>query len=330
MARNGSGTMSVENAFVADTTISSADMNENFTDIASEITNSLPRDGQAAMTGQLKSSSGTLAAPGMAFSSSTGLGFRRSAGDTMKMVAAGADVAEVTSSGITMESGKTFTVGGVSIVAMPVGMMVPYVATTAPSGWVRGNGRTIGNASSGGTERANADTADLFSLLWSAYSNSILAIEDSAGAASTRGADAATDYAADKRLPLPDMRGRGFFGLDDMGASAASRLGTVITDETTNGASGGTETHTLSAGEMPSHTHTGTTESNGAHTHTYTAPATAAGGDGGSSVVDSSTPGTATSSDGAHTHTFTTASAGSGTAHSNMPPAWLGTFIIKL
>lgn len=322
--------MSVENAFVADTTISSADMNENFTDIASEITNSLPRDGQAAMTGQLKSSSGTLAAPGMAFSSSTGLGFRRSAGDTMKMVAAGADVAEVTSSGITMESGKTFTVGGVSIVAMPVGMMVPYVATTAPSGWVRGNGRTIGNASSGGTERANADTADLFSLLWSAYSNSILAIEDSAGAASTRGADAATDYAADKRLPLPDMRGRGFFGLDDMGASAASRLGTVITDETTNGASGGTETHTLSAGEMPSHTHTGTTESNGAHTHTYTAPATAAGGDGGSSVVDSSTPGTATSSDGAHTHTFTTASAGSGTAHSNMPPAWLGTFIIKL
>ena len=50
MARNGSGTMSVMNTFVVDTTISESAVNVNFEDVASEITNSLPRDGQASMT----------------------------------------------------------------------------------------------------------------------------------------------------------------------------------------------------------------------------------------------------------------------------------------
>ena len=54
LSRNGSGTMSVPyNDFVSGTTISSSQMDANFATIVSEITNSLPRDGQAAPTANL-------------------------------------------------------------------------------------------------------------------------------------------------------------------------------------------------------------------------------------------------------------------------------------
>jgi microcystin-dependent protein len=55
---------------------------------------------------------------------------------------------------------------------------------------------------------------------------------------------------------LPDMRGRVAAGLDNMGGSAASRLtATVLSAANTLGATGGTQTHVLAAGELPSHTH---------------------------------------------------------------------------
>jgi microcystin-dependent protein len=55
---------------------------------------------------------------------------------------------------------------------------------------------------------------------------------------------------------LPDLRGRVPAGLDNMGGSAASRLtSTVLTASNTLGATGGTQTHTMTSAEMPSHTH---------------------------------------------------------------------------
>ena len=84
------------------------------------------------------------------------------------------------------------------------------------TGFVRCNGRTIGSATSGATERANADTSALFSFLWGADPN----LSVSGG----RGASAAADFAANKTLTLPDCKGRTIAGLDDMGASPAGRL----------------------------------------------------------------------------------------------------------
>lgn len=87
--------------------------------------------------------------------------------------------------------------------------------STSPDGWLKLNGQTIGGAASGATARANADTVDLFTLLWNEHTNAVLPIQDSAGAASARGASAAADFAANKRLPLPDMRDEFPRGLDD-------------------------------------------------------------------------------------------------------------------
>jgi hypothetical protein len=86
---------------------------------------------------------------------------------------------------------------------------------TPPEGWLKMNGQTIGSAASGATLRANADTLDLYTVLWNDCANTELPIQDSAGVASVRGASAAADFAANKRLPVPDMRGEIPRGLDD-------------------------------------------------------------------------------------------------------------------
>src|SRR6185312_1389325 len=44
--------------------------------------------------------------------------------------------------------------------------------TTADTGWVLMNDGSIGDASSGASNRANADTADLFEFMWGQYGNS--------------------------------------------------------------------------------------------------------------------------------------------------------------
>ncbi len=68
------------------------------------------------------------------------------------------------------------------------------------AGFVRLNGRNIGSAVSGATERANADTQDLFEHLW--QTDSTLAVSGG------RGVSATADFEANKTIALPDFRGR--------------------------------------------------------------------------------------------------------------------------
>src|SRR5580765_6721122 len=67
------------------------------------------------------------------------------------------------------------------------------------SGYVRCNGRTIGSATSGATERANTDAQPLFLLLWPFTNISVV---------TGKGGSAAADWAANKQLILPDCAGR--------------------------------------------------------------------------------------------------------------------------
>jgi hypothetical protein len=124
-------------------------------------------------------------------------------------------------------------------------------STSAITGWVRANGRTIGSASSGGSERANADCEALFLELWTVDSN----LSVSTG----RGASAAADWAANKNIALPDWRGRALAFLDDMGNSAASRLTSTYfgTSAIVLGAAGGSESKVLATGNLPPYTPTG-------------------------------------------------------------------------
>ncbi|MBR0990008.1 hypothetical protein JQ580_04670 [Bradyrhizobium japonicum] len=135
------------------------------------------------------------------------------------------------------------------------GAFMQFYSASTLSGWVRCNGRTIGSASSGATERANADTSALFAFLWTADAN--LAVSGG------RGASAAADFAANKTLTLPDCRGRVLAGLDDMGGAAAGRLTASYfgSAATTLGATGGAESLALATAQLPSITSTNATQS---------------------------------------------------------------------
>jgi hypothetical protein len=118
------------------------------------------------------------------------------------------------------------------LAVVPTGTVASFRRTTAPSGWVKENGGTIGNAASGATTRANADTEALFTLLWTEFNNTLLPIQTSAGAATTRGASAAADFAANKRMPLFDSRSRFPRSADDgLGFNAGLTVGSSQEDE---------------------------------------------------------------------------------------------------
>ena len=116
--------------------------------------------------------------------------------------------------------------------------------------WLLIDGRTIGNAASGGTARANNDMLTLFTHLWDKTANTELIIQTSLGVPTVRGDIAAIDFAANKRMPLFDGRGRIIGGMDNpSGASPANRITNAQAD--LMGGSMGTETHTLLMAEVP-------------------------------------------------------------------------------
>lgn len=131
--------------------------------------------------------------------------------------------------------------------------------------WILGDGKTIGSASSSSTGLAHADAQPLFAFLWHATRRAAwgTAIFTSAGAPSTFGANAAADFAANKRLTLPDLTKR-FPRSSGTGLNVGTR----------------------EANQNKAHNHVATTGTAGAHGHpTRTTPSNNGDGDTGGGLM---------------------------------------------
>lgn len=159
--------------------------------------------------------------------------------------------------------------------AFPAGVLAPFAGSSAPSGWLLCYGQAV----------SRTTYAALFAIIGTTFGVG----------------DGSTTF------NLPDLRGRGVIGLDNMGGASANRV-TAAQADSLGGASGA-ENHTLTTGEMPAHTH---------DEYTYV-------GGGGSNGVQnnnsSQVAGTLSVQD--------TGSAGSGGAHNNMAPYVALNYIIK-
>lgn len=186
--------------------------------------------------------------------------------------------------------------------------------TSADTGWVMMNDGTIGDASSSATTRANADTSDLFTLLWTNFSNSLAPVSGG------RGASAAADFAAHKTIGLTKVLGR---------ALAISGAGSGLTSRTLGDTVGG-ETQTLIEANLPPHAHaqtaqqptlaysTATIEKGTGSNGTQTAVTTAGSGGQTATCGDDGTPGN------------TGNGSGSSTAFSIMQPTTFLNVMVKL
>jgi microcystin-dependent protein len=122
----------------------------------------------------------------------------------------------------------TRTVVDLGLTTFPVGTVLSYAGSTAPTDWLLCFGQAV----------SRTTYAGLFAVVGTTYG---------AGDGSTT-------------FNVPDLRGRVAAGKDDMGGSAAGRLTNTGTGNpgingATLGASGGVDRHTMTTAEMPAHTH---------------------------------------------------------------------------
>ena len=166
--------------------------------------------------------------------------------------------------------------------AFSSGMLVPYAGGSAPSGWLLCFGQAI----------SRTTYAALFSAIGTTYGTG----------------DGSTTF------NVPDLRGRVIAGQDDMGGTSADRLTNQSggLDGDTLGATGGSETHTLTEAELAAHSHSLGTNGR-----------VQVGNDNGEAYSGKWVSGSGS------TITYSTQETGSDTAHNNVQPTIVLNYIIK-
>lgn len=154
------------------------------------------------------------------------------------------------------------------------GMIMPYAGTSAPTGWLMCYGQAIDQTT----------YADLYAAIGGTYGSS------------------------GSNFNVPDLRGRVIAGQDDMGGTSANRLTSPINGDTL-GAAGGSQSHTLTTAQMPSHSHIMGDFSDSGGLTAYIGE-----GSGASHSIRNN---------------VSTQSTGSGQAHNNVQPTIILNYIIK-
>ncbi|MBW5438475.1 hypothetical protein FXB41_28045 [Bradyrhizobium canariense] len=158
---------------------------------------------------------------------------------------------------------------------LQTGYLMPQYGTGLLAGFVRANGLTIGNASSGASERANVDMQALWVYLGQTDPNLVVS--------TGRSGNCLNDYNASKTIALPDWRGRAIAALDDMGNGAAGRLTSSYFGRTptTLGCAGGSQAQTLATANLPLYAPAGTITNGGiSSSHNAVTGSTMTGGGG--------------------------------------------------
>lgn len=226
MPRASDGSYSLPGGTVVATgdTLLTSQHNPPFLDVATALSNSLDRDGKGGMRANLAMNGNRI----------TGL-----------------------SPGVNLTDAVTVSQlsGGGDGISVPLGAVLDYWGTTAPSGFLFCAGQAI----------SRTDYADLFAVI---------------GTGAGPGNGSTT-------FNIPDYRAAVSAGKADMGGSTKALLSNFTA--TVMGALFGSQSHTLTEAEMPAHTHT-VNDPGHAHTAAETGgPGATGGGVAGAASADTST-----------------------------------------